>query len=68
MRLTLLAAGGILAITLATAAKAQPEHVWAEGFVPNLATQTELASATPRHAATAIDLAAARPPGEAHAC
>ena len=47
MRLTLLAAGGMLAITLATAAKAQPEHVWAEGFVPNLATQTELASATP---------------------
>ena len=68
MRLTLLAAGGMLAITLATAAKARPEHVWAEGFFPNLATQTELANATPSHAATASDMAAARPPGEAHAC
>ena len=68
MRFALLTAAGMLAITLATAAKARPEHVWAEGFFPNLATQTELAGATPPHAATAIDLAAARPPGEAHAC
>ena len=68
MRLTLFTAAGMLAITLATAAKARPEHVWAEGFFPNLATQTELANAAPSHAATAIDVAAARPPVEAQAC
>ncbi|WP_287998724.1 hypothetical protein [Acidiphilium sp.] len=65
MRLALLAASAMLAITLASATKAQPEHVWADGFFPNLATQTEFAAATLQHKLATLNLAAAHPPAQA---